>query len=147
MAAIALKDNLPYDRLVHQLVTEPPTVQPDNRLTVRRFRRARAGEVPSLFDLINDSKPENLAGTTSRLFLGIKLECAQCHNDRSGGNWSQTEFWSFAAFFAGQGNQPDGQRTIAIPEKIRWSAPLSSGPGADLQTGRQFAKHRGRLAG
>jgi hypothetical protein len=112
-----LKDNLPYDRLVRQLVTEPPTVQPDNRLAVRRFRRARAGEVPSLFDLINDSKPENLAGTTSRLFLGIKLECAQCHNDRSGGNWSQTEFWSFAAFFAGQRNQPDDQRTIAIPGK------------------------------
>jgi hypothetical protein len=112
-----LKDDLPYDRLVRQLITERPTVQPDNRMAARRFRRFRAGEVPSLFDQINESKPETLAGTTSRLFLGIKLECAQCHNDRSGGNWTQTEFWSFAAFFARQGNQPNNQRTIAIPGK------------------------------
>jgi hypothetical protein len=111
-----LKDDLPYDRLVRQLITEPPTVQPDNR-PARMRRRVRGGEVPSLFDQINESKPENLAGTTSRLFLGIKLECAQCHNDRSGGNWTQTAFWSFAAFFADQGNQANGQRTIAIPEK------------------------------
>ena len=26
------------------------------------------------------SKPENLAGSTARLFLGVKLECAQCHD-------------------------------------------------------------------
>jgi hypothetical protein len=108
-----LKDNLPYDRLVRQLVTERPTVQPDNRLAVRRLRRAAAGEVPSLFDLINDSKPENLAGTTSRLFLGIKLECAQCHNDRSGGNWSQTES---SLMTSGPSRSP---------EKIRSSAPAS----------------------
>jgi len=112
-----LKDDLPYDRLVRQLITERPTVQPDNRMAARRFRRFRAGEVPSLFDQINESKPETLAGTTSRLFLGIKLECAQCHNDRSGGNWTQTEFWSFAAFFAAQGNQRNNPRTIAIPGK------------------------------
>jgi hypothetical protein len=116
-----LKDDLPYDRLVRQLITERATVQPDNRRAVRRFRRFRNGEVPSLFDQINESKPENLAGATSRLFLGIKLECAQCHNDRSGGNWTQTEFWSFAAFFAAQGNQRNHQRnhprTIAVPGK------------------------------
>jgi hypothetical protein len=44
--------------------------------------------------------PEAQAGATSRLFLGVKLECAQCHEDRSGGKWAQQEFWSYAAFFA-----------------------------------------------
>jgi hypothetical protein len=112
-----LKDNLPYDRVVRQLITETPVGQGDNNLPARRRRRFRNGVQPSLFDEINENKPENLAGTTSRLFLGIKLECAQCHNDRSGGNWSQSEFWSFAAFFAGQRNQPDDQRTITIPGK------------------------------
>jgi hypothetical protein len=111
-----LKDNLPYDRLVRQLISAPADNR-DNRLAVRRRRRLRGGEPPNLFDEINDNKPESLAGTTSRLFLGIKLECAQCHNDRSGGDWSQTQFWSFAAFFAGQGNQRNDQRTIAIPGK------------------------------
>ena len=143
-----LKDNLPYDRLVRQLITETPAGHLITGWRSDAVRRGRGGELPSLFDQINESKPENLAGTTSRLFLGIKLECAQCHNDRSGGNWSQTEFWSFAAFFAGQRNQPDDQRTIAIPGKNQGGPrPLSSGPGADLQTGRQFARDRGRLAG
>src|SRR5262249_30835518 len=57
---------------------------------------------------------------TSRLFLGIKLECAQCHDDRSGGSWTQPQFWSFAAYFAGidgQGGQASNKREIAIPHK------------------------------
>jgi Protein of unknown function (DUF1553)/Protein of unknown function (DUF1549) len=111
-----LKDNLPYDRLVRQLIAETPA-GPDNMPAIRRRRRGGGGAQPRLFDQINESKPENLAGATSRLFLGIKLECAQCHNDRSGGNWSQTEFWSFAAFFGGQRNQGDDQLTIGIPGK------------------------------
>src|SRR5579872_2459205 len=39
-----LKDDLRYDRLVRQLITEPSTTQPDNRLAARNFRRARGGE-------------------------------------------------------------------------------------------------------
>jgi hypothetical protein len=31
----------------------------------------------------------------------VKLECAQCHDDRGGGKWKRTQFWEFAAFFAG----------------------------------------------
>src|SRR5262249_8607734 len=34
---------------------------------------------PGAFYQINENKPENLAGATSRVFLGVKLECAQCH--------------------------------------------------------------------
>jgi hypothetical protein len=101
-----LKDNIPYDQLVRQMIIAAPA--------------AGRGDPPNLFDQINENKPESLAGTTSRLFLGIKLECAQCHNDRSGGSWEQTQFWSFAAFFApnapGRG-QSDEQRTIIIPGK------------------------------
>jgi hypothetical protein len=59
--------------------------------------------------------PEARAGATSRLFLGVKLECAQCHNDRSGGSWTVDEFWSFAAFFV------DG-RSIPIPGKNKMAA-------------------------
>jgi hypothetical protein len=100
-----LKENLPYDVMVRQMITAAPT--------------GGRGDQANLFDQVNENKPESLAGTTSRMFLGIKLECAQCHDDRSGGDWSQTQFWSFAAFFTPEapGRQQDPQRTIAIPGK------------------------------
>ncbi|HEY7326393.1 MAG TPA: DUF1553 domain-containing protein [Gemmataceae bacterium] len=75
-----VKANTPYDRLVRGLLTDPEAVG---------------------FFLANENKAENLASRTSRLLLGVKLECAQCHDDRSGGKWKQTQFWEFAAFFGG----------------------------------------------
>jgi hypothetical protein len=95
------KANVPYDRLVRELITPTPS---DNF---------------NVFFQINDNKPESLAASTSRLFLGIKLECAQCHDDRSGGNWSQEQFWSFAAFYGAnpQQNGAGNKKEIAIPGK------------------------------
>src|SRR5262249_1937642 len=72
--------NTPYDRLVRRLLTD--------------------ANVSGLY-LANENKAENLASRTSQLFLGIKLECAQCHDDRSGGTWKRRQFWEYAAFFTG----------------------------------------------
>jgi hypothetical protein len=75
----------------------------------------------------NENKPENLAASTSRLFLGVRLECAQCH-DHPFTSWTRDQFWQFAAFYAsiqpqprpGAGRQPlqppdPNARTIKIP--------------------------------
>jgi hypothetical protein len=97
------KTNAPYDHLVRELITPSPSDNNNN-----------------IFFQINENKPENLAASASRLFLGIKLECAQCHDDRSGGNWSQEQFWSFAAFFSGNemsSPQREPGKAIAIPGK------------------------------
>jgi hypothetical protein len=37
---------------------------------------------------------------TARLFLGIQLQCAQCHNDRRTHIWKQFQFHEMAGFFA-----------------------------------------------
>jgi hypothetical protein len=98
------KTNTPYDRLVRELIS--PTPSDNNRIFLQ----------------INENKPENLAASTSRLFLGIKLECAQCHDDRSGASWSQEQFWSFAAFFADvnrEGARAPEKHEIEIPGKKR----------------------------
>ena len=75
------------------------------------------------FYLSRENKPENLAAATTRLFLGIKLECAQCHSHPYA-RWSREQFWSQAAFFAAlqppgkalarSQPRPDGRR-IQIP--------------------------------
>ncbi len=54
---------------------------------------------PALFYTALGVKPEELGTTTARIFLGVRLDCAQCHNhpfDR----WTQQDFWGYAAFFA-----------------------------------------------
>jgi hypothetical protein len=69
--------------------------------------------------------PENLAAAASRVFLGVKIECAQCHNHPFA-SWKRDQFWQMAAFFAGirvqRGEgfvQPTGEladkREISIP--------------------------------
>jgi hypothetical protein len=46
------------------------------------------------------------AAETARVFLGIQLQCAQCHDDRSGGPWERVQFHQFAAFFARAAGRP-----------------------------------------
>ena len=66
-------------------------------------------------------KPENLAASTARMFLGVRIECAQCH-DHPFDDWKQEQFWGYAAFFAGlkrDGNPDAGMMQInAIEEAL-----------------------------
>jgi hypothetical protein len=89
-----VKMNTPYDRLMRGLLTDPEAVG---------------------FFLANQNKPENLASRTTRMFLGIKLECAQCHDDRSGGSWKRAQFWEFAAFFTGLGADQGVSGVVETP--------------------------------
>ncbi len=53
-------------------------------------------------------QPEKLAGATTRLFLGMQLHCAECHNHPFT-SWKQTDFWALAAFFSRTKVLPKGQ--------------------------------------
>jgi hypothetical protein len=46
-----------------------------------------------------DPQPNLLADATARLFWGVQLRCAECH-DHPFAPWKQTEFWATAAFFS-----------------------------------------------
>ncbi len=77
-------ENLRYDNVVADLLT-----------TTGNSDRGGA----ALFYTASGLKPEELASSTSRIFLGVQIQCAQCHNhpfDR----WQQEDFWGYAAFFA-----------------------------------------------
>ncbi|MCA9230588.1 MAG: DUF1549 domain-containing protein [Planctomycetales bacterium] len=54
---------------------------------------------PGLYYRALDLAPEKIAASAAELFLGLHLQCAQCH-DHPYANWSQRDFWGFAAFFA-----------------------------------------------
>ena len=68
---------------------------------------------PALFFTAWELKPEKLAASTSRAFLGMQVQCAECH-DHPFDRWSQQDFWGYAAFFSRL--QPSGgQRPPGIP--------------------------------
>src|SRR5207249_1845795 len=83
---------------------------------------AEGGTSPVGFLLANEQKPENLAANVSRVFLGVKLECAQCH-DHPLARWSRIQFWEMAAFFRDVEPQPapgraEGQAAAIPPPAV-----------------------------
>ena len=97
-SASRLTANAGSDRIVHAILTAP--VAADGAAAQNRQSRLR-NRVPSPlpFYVAKDVKSENLAASTARLFLGLRLECAQCHNHPFA-SWTRDQFWSYAAFFA-----------------------------------------------
>jgi uncharacterized protein DUF1549/uncharacterized protein DUF1553 len=43
--------------------------------------------------------PAEIAATTSRVFLGVQIQCAECHDAKGGAPWKREQFHQFAAFF------------------------------------------------
>ena len=91
-----LASNTPYDDLVREIITTPLASKGRNQQMVRRG----AEQSSIAFFQAKQIAPENLAAATSRIFLGIRIECAQCH-DHPFDDWTQKQFWSYASFFAG----------------------------------------------
>jgi hypothetical protein len=75
------------------------------------------GNSPLPFYAAKEYKSEELAGAASRLFLGVNLGCAQCHNHPFA-DWKREQFWSFAAFFSGIKFERRGDFASAQPEKV-----------------------------
>jgi len=53
-----------------------------------------------LANRMNDfPRPEILVGSTGKLFMGVAIRCAQCHDHPYVNEWKQDDFWGMAAFF------------------------------------------------
>lgn len=102
--------NLPYDQVVSELLTAPLNRNPQNPIPQNREPS------PLAFYQAAEFKPENLAANSSRIFMGVQVQCAQCH-DHPFASWKQPQFWSFAAFFKNTDIQrPDGTNMQAMDD-------------------------------
>lgn len=54
---------------------------------------------PANFVLAHMARPNELASETARVFLGVNISCAECHDDPAG-QWKREDFHGFAALFA-----------------------------------------------
>ena len=87
------------------------------------------------FALANEVKPVEQAGEVSRVFMGVQIQCAQCHDHKTD-SWKQEQFHEFAAFFAGARPRNvqtamKGQRPVFSVEPLprtRYSRPDNDDP-------------------
>ena len=103
----AFRENRPYDRMAREMLTFSGEILPSG---------------PGVFvaSHVKGGGAETMASATARLFLGVQIQCAQCHDHPYDDRYKQEDFYGLAAFFA---------RTKTKQEKIAaLSAPAPS-PG------------------
>ncbi len=84
--------NKPYDRFVREILTASGDIAENPPVAWYR-------QVKSMQGQLEDS---------SQLFLGQRLQCAQCHHHPYE-KWSQTDYWSFGATFSQVSFKPGSQ--------------------------------------
>ncbi len=81
--------NVPYDQLVRELLAATGTIVENP--PVAWYKRVKDPKV----------QLEDIA----QLFLGVRMQCAQCHHHPFE-RWSQDDYYSFSAFFSQIGRKP-----------------------------------------
>lgn len=98
-------NNRPYDEFVTDVIT---------------VSGSTVSESPAAFYVVHNDA-EKLARSISQAFLGVRIECAQCHHHPFE-KWGQHDYFAFAGFFTGVKQKKMG----AVAQKI------VEGPGQDL---------------
>ncbi len=99
----AFAGNMPYDTFARAIITA---------------RGGVSGDSPASFYRVLDN-PESMTRSVSQLFLGVRIECAQCHHHPSE-KWGQDDYVALAGFFTGVGKKvlPDGSEAIVAGPAI-----------------------------
>ncbi|MFM7071326.1 MAG: DUF1549 and DUF1553 domain-containing protein [Planctomycetota bacterium] len=89
--------NRPYDQMVRDILTAQGPIQ---------------NESPAAFFKAVD-QPELASRSVSQLFLGVRIECAQCHHHPSE-RWGQDDYAGLVGFFTGVATKklPEGGEAI-----------------------------------
>ncbi|HTE21369.1 MAG TPA: DUF1549 and DUF1553 domain-containing protein, partial [Armatimonadota bacterium] len=85
-------------------------------------------EGPAAFYRVLD-KPELVSRSVSQLFLGVRIECAQCHHHPSD-RWGQDDYFALAGFFTGVGRKklPGGREALVSAEGTELKHPRTGKP-------------------
>jgi hypothetical protein len=89
----SLLANKPYDQFVRELLGATGTVI--GNPPVAWYKRVK--------------EPKDQIEDVAQLFLGVRMQCAQCHHHPFE-RWSQDDYYSLAAFFSQVGRKPSGIR-------------------------------------
>jgi hypothetical protein len=132
----SLLANKPYDQLVRELLAATGTVV--SNPPVAWYKRV--------------TEPKQQIEDVAQLFLGVRLQCAQCHHHPFE-RWSQDDYYSLAAFFSQVGRKPTDtrgedlifhKRGVATAQNVRSGAALRPAALGD-DVGQILPDHDPRL--
>jgi hypothetical protein len=110
-----LANNRPWSEIATSILTATGDSREDGQTALIIAQRA---------------EPDEVAAETSRIFMGIQLQCANCH-DHPTDSWKREQFHSLAAFFPRLQTRPRGQPMM--PQSLEL---VSFTPGSDDGRGR-----------
>jgi hypothetical protein len=111
------RTNVPFNRFVGELVQGKGSVFSNG---------------PANYFLVNNN-PNEMAESTAQLFLGVRLQCAQCHHHPFE-KYGQDDYYSFAAFFARVGIKTSQEFGLFGGERVIMAR--SSGEVRQPRTGK-----------
>jgi hypothetical protein len=120
--------NRPWDEIASDLITA----------TGRNDENGAA-----VFTIAQMGQPVEMAGEVSRVFMGVQIQCAQCH-DHPNDPWKREQFHQFAAFFAGIRTRRANNGGMAKAEIKKAKAEVKESGKAK---GKEQAKAKGANAG
>jgi hypothetical protein len=153
-----LYQNTPYDEIVRKLISE------DGIWT----GKPATNFVTATSDPNMDNQPDEvrLAGRTARAFLGMRIDCLQCHDDKLGNvslgtgadshSGTQADFHQLAAFFGPtevtlvgvhDGDKPyetkylDAEKSEVVSPKVPFSDGLNDGSGGRREQLARWVTH------
>lgn len=123
----SLQQGVPIDRIVHRMLTA----------------EGSAYAVPEANFWVTSRDAKVLAENTAQTFLGIRLQCAQCHNHPFE-RWRMDDYYGFAAFFTQVGRKAgdDPRDTVVYDRGEGGIRNLRTGQGAAPRfLGGDLAEH------
>lgn len=105
----SFKANVPYDRFVEELLTA--TGDNADREGAKQFN----GATNFLSGKLADGGIQATA-KTAQIFLGLQVQCTQCHNHPFNSGVKQNQFWELNAFF----RQARGLRRFDGGRRVAW---------------------------
>jgi len=127
--------NVPYDEFARQLVTATNDGQAAMAIPGARVPSMQ----PAMFYQVIGGKPETAASSVSRIFLGTRIGCAECH-DHPFASWKQKDFWGMAAFFSGVRDGAVADAAVAkirpMNSEVEYAAMFLGGEEAKIEGGK-----------
>ncbi|HET6426750.1 MAG TPA: DUF1549 and DUF1553 domain-containing protein, partial [Planctomycetaceae bacterium] len=113
-----IRDDRPLDQFARELLTASGSVFENPAANYWRASR----------------DPQDATETTAQLFLGVRIQCAKCHNHPFE-RWTQDNYYGIAAAFTRVGRK----NSVDTEEEVIFTAP--SGEVTQPRTGKQMKVH------
>jgi Protein of unknown function (DUF1553)/Protein of unknown function (DUF1549)/Bacterial Ig-like domain (group 2) len=94
-------DNRPYDQFAREVVMAKGSIAADGPAAIYKAL----------------GTPETAARAISQVFLGVRIECAECHHHPSE-KWGQDDFWALTGLFSGLALKPLPNGSEAVVWKV-----------------------------